>query len=77
MITSTPDKVERFVGGKMLLIAFGGSFLAAVVVGAVGYFVSHALLGNGWRTTVPQVMTLQVYIVLLITLCLRPVSPGH
>jgi membrane protease YdiL (CAAX protease family) len=71
MITSTPDKVEQFVGGNKLLIAFGGSVLAAVVVGTVGYFVFHALLGNGWGTTVPQIVTLQVYMVLLITLCLR------
>ena len=71
MITSTPDRLEQFVGGKKLLIAFGGSVLAAVVVGTVGYFVFHALLGNGWGTTVPQIVTLQVYMVLLITLCLR------
>jgi len=71
MITSTPDKVELFVGGKKLLIAFGGSVLAAVVLGTVGYFVFHALLGNGWGTTVPQIVTLQVYMVLLITLCLQ------
>jgi hypothetical protein len=75
MITFTPDKVERFVGGKMLLIAFGGSVLAAVAVGTVGYFVFHALLGNGWRTTVRQIVTLQVYLVLLFTL--PTVSPGH
>jgi hypothetical protein len=43
MITSTPAKVEQFVGGKKLLIAFGGSVLAAAVVGTVGYFVFHAL----------------------------------
>jgi membrane protease YdiL (CAAX protease family) len=71
MIMSAPDRVEQFVGGKKLLIAFGGSVLAAVVVGTVGYFGFHALLGNGWGTTVPQIVTLQVYMVLLITLCLR------
>ena len=71
MITSTPDKVEQFVGGKKLLIAFGGSVLAAAAVGTVGYILFHALLGNGWGTTVPQIVTLQVYMVLLITLCLR------
>ena len=52
MITSTPDRVEQFVGGKKLLIAFGGSVLAAAVVGTVGYFVFHALLGNAWGTTI-------------------------
>src|SRR3984893_2210328 len=71
MITSTPDKVEQFVGGKKLLIAFGGSVLAAAVVGTVGYFVVHALLGNTWGTTVSQIVTLQVYMVLLIALCVR------
>jgi membrane protease YdiL (CAAX protease family) len=71
MITSTPDKVEQFVGGKKLLIAFGGSVLAAAVVGTVGYFVFHALLGNTWGTTVSQIVTLQVYMVLLIALCVR------
>ena len=67
MITSTPDKVEQFVGGKKLLTAFGGSVLAAAVVGTVGYFVFHALLGNAWGTTVSQIVTLQVYMVLLIS----------
>jgi hypothetical protein len=71
MIRSTPDKVEQFVGGKKLLIAFGGSVLAAAVVGTVGYFVFHALLGNAWGTTVSQIVTLQVYMMLLITLCVR------
>src|SRR3979411_1217838 len=71
MITSTSDKVEQFVGGKKVLIAFGGSVLAAAVVGTVGYFVFHALLGNAWGTTVSQIVTLQVYMVLLITLCIR------
>src|SRR5882757_6434479 len=71
MTLSTPDKVEKFVTGKKLLIALGGSVLAAAVVGTLGYFVFHALLGNGWGTTVPQIVTLQVYMVLLITLCLR------
>ena len=71
MITSTPDKVEQFVGGKKLLIAFGGSVLAAAVVGTVGYFVFHALLGNTWGTTVSQIVTLQVYMVLLIAVCVR------
>src|SRR5258707_512963 len=71
MTISTPDKVEQFVEGKKLLIAFGGSVLAAAVVGTVGYFVFHALLGSGWGTTVPQIVTLQVYMVLLITFCLR------
>jgi membrane protease YdiL (CAAX protease family) len=69
--TSTPDRVEQLVGGKKLLMAFGGSVLAAAVVGTVGYFVFHALLGSGWGTTVPQIVTLQVYMVLLITFCLR------
>jgi hypothetical protein len=50
--------------------------LAAAVVGTVGYFVFHALLGNAWGTTVSQIVTLQVYMVLLIR-PLRPVSPGH
>ena len=63
MITSTPDRVEQFVGGKKLLIAFGGSVLAAAVVGTVGYFVFRALLGNAWGTTVSQIVTLQVYMV--------------
>jgi hypothetical protein len=71
MITSTPDKVEQFVGGKNLLIVFGGSVLAAAVVGTVGYFVFHALLGNTWGTTVSQILTLQVYMVLLIAICVR------
>ena len=71
MITSTPDKGEQFVGGKEVLIAFGGGVLAAAVVGTVGYFVFHALLGNAWGTTVSQIVTLQVYMVLLITLCVR------
>ncbi|MCU1305579.1 MAG: hypothetical protein JWN45_274 [Acidobacteriaceae bacterium] len=71
MTTSTPDKVEQLVGGKKLLIAFGGSVLAAAGVGTVGYFVFHRLLGSGWGTTVPQIVTLQVYMVLLITFCLR------
>jgi len=44
VITSTPDKLEQFVGGKKLLRAFGGSVLAAAVVGTVGYFVFHSLL---------------------------------
>lgn len=71
MITSTPDKVEQFVGGKKVLTAFGGSVLAAAGVGTAGYFGFHALLGNAWGTTVSQIVTLQVYIVLLITLCVR------
>jgi membrane protease YdiL (CAAX protease family) len=71
LIVSSPDKVEQSVEGKKLLIAFGSSVLAAAVVGTVGYFVFHALLGSGWGTTVPQIATLQVYMVLLITLCLR------
>jgi hypothetical protein len=71
MITSTPDKVEQFVGGKKVLIAFGGSVLAAAVIGTAGYFGFHALLGNAWGTTVSQIVTLQVYMVLLITLCVR------
>jgi hypothetical protein len=70
VITSTPDKVEQFVGGKKVLIAFGGSVLAAAVMGTACYFVSHALLGSAWGTTVSQIVTLQVYIVLLITVCL-------
>jgi membrane protease YdiL (CAAX protease family) len=76
MITSTPARIEQFVGGKKLLIAFGGSVLAAAVVGTVGYFVFHALLGNAWGTTVSQIVTLQVYMVLLITLCVqfRPIT---
>jgi uncharacterized protein len=77
MITSTPDRVEQFVGGKKLLIAFGGSVLAAAVVGTIGYFVFHALLlGNARGTTVAQIVTLQVYMVLLISLCVwfRPVT---
>jgi hypothetical protein len=68
VITSTPDRLEQFVGGKKLLTAFGGSVLAAAAVGTVGYFVFHALLGNAWGTTVAQIVTLQVYMVLLITL---------
>ncbi|HXO39414.1 MAG TPA: hypothetical protein VN872_12300 [Candidatus Acidoferrum sp.] len=71
MITSNPDKVEQFVSGKKLLIAFGGSVVAAAVVGTVDYFLFHALLGNSWGTTVAQIVTLQVYMVLLITFCLR------
>jgi membrane protease YdiL (CAAX protease family) len=71
MTTSTSDKVEQLVGGKKLLIALGGSVLAAAVVGTVGYFVFHALLDNAWGTTVPQIVTLQVDMVLLITFCLR------
>jgi membrane protease YdiL (CAAX protease family) len=71
MTTSTLDKVDQPVGGKKLLIAFGGSVLAAAVVGTVGYFIFHALLGSGWGTTVPQIVTLQVYMVLLITFCLQ------
>jgi membrane protease YdiL (CAAX protease family) len=71
MITSAPDKVEQFVGGKKLLIALGGSVLAAAVVGTIGYFVFHTLLGSGWGATVPQIVTLQVYMVLLITLCVQ------
>jgi membrane protease YdiL (CAAX protease family) len=71
MITSTPDRVEQFVGGKKLLIAFGGSVLAAAVIGTVGYFVFHALLGNAWGTIDPQIMTLQVYMAFLITLGAR------
>jgi hypothetical protein len=76
MITATPDKVEQLVAGKKLLIAFGCSVLAAAVVGTVGYFLFHALLGNAWGTTVAQIVTLQVYMVLLIILCLwfRPVT---
>jgi len=76
VITSTPDRLEQFVGGKELLRAFGGSVLAAAVVGTVGYFVFHSLLGNAWGTTVAQVVTLQVYMVLVITLCVqfRPVT---
>jgi membrane protease YdiL (CAAX protease family) len=70
VITSTPDKVEQFVGGKKVLIAFGGSVLAAAVMGTACYFVSHALLGSAWGTAVSQIVTLQVYIVLLITVCL-------
>jgi hypothetical protein len=50
--------------------------LAAAVVGTFCYFVFHALLGNAWGTTVSQIVTLQVYMVLLIR-PLRPVSPGH
>src|SRR6266436_3464091 len=71
MTTSTPNKVEQLVGGKKLLVAFGSSVLAAAVVGTVGYFVFLRLLGSGWGTTVPQIVTLQVYMVLLITFCLR------
>jgi membrane protease YdiL (CAAX protease family) len=71
VITSTPDRGEQFVGGKEVSIAFGGGVLAAAVVGTVGYFVFHALLGNAWGTTVSQIVTLQVYMVLLITLCVR------
>jgi membrane protease YdiL (CAAX protease family) len=71
MITSTQDNVEQFVAGKKLLIALVGSVLAAAVVGTVGYFMFHGLLGNAWGTTVSQIVTLQVYMVLLITLCLR------
>jgi membrane protease YdiL (CAAX protease family) len=71
VITSTPDRGEQFVGGKEVLIAFGGGVLAAAVVGTVGYFVFHALLGNAWGTTISQIVTLQVYMVLLITLCVR------
>jgi membrane protease YdiL (CAAX protease family) len=71
VITSTPDKLEQFVGGKKLLRAFGGSMLAAAVVGTVGYFVFHSLLGNAWGTTVAQIVTLQVYMVLVITLCVQ------
>jgi membrane protease YdiL (CAAX protease family) len=76
MIASTPDRIEQFVGGKKLLMAFGGSVLAAAVVGTFGYFVFHALLGNAGGTTVAQLVTLQVYMVLLITLCVwfRPVT---
>jgi membrane protease YdiL (CAAX protease family) len=71
VITSTPDEVEQFVGGKKLLIAFGASVLAAAVVGTVGYFVFHALLGNAWGATVSQIVTLQAYMALLITLCVQ------
>ncbi|MCU1311189.1 MAG: hypothetical protein JWO20_2314 [Candidatus Angelobacter sp.] len=71
MITSAPHKVGQSVEGKKLLIAFGSSVFAAAVVGTVGYFVFHRLLGSGWGTTVPQIVTLQVYMVLLITFCLR------
>jgi membrane protease YdiL (CAAX protease family) len=71
MITLTGDKVEELVGGKKLLIALGVSVLAAAAVGTVGYFVFHAVLGNAWETTVSQIVTLQVYMVLLITLCIR------
>jgi membrane protease YdiL (CAAX protease family) len=76
VITSTPDKLEQFVGGKKLLRTFGGSVLAAAVVGTVGYFVFHSLLGDAWGTTVAQIVTLQVYMVLLITLCVqfRPIT---
>jgi CAAX protease family protein len=76
VITSTPDEVEQFVGGKNLLIAFGASALAAAVVGTVGYFVFHALLGNAGGATVSQIVTLQVYMALLITLCVqfRPIT---
>jgi membrane protease YdiL (CAAX protease family) len=76
MITTAPEKVEQFVGGKKLLIAFGSSVLAAAVVGTAGYFLFHALLGNVWGTTVAQIVTLQVYMVLLIVLCVqfRPVA---
>jgi membrane protease YdiL (CAAX protease family) len=75
-MTSTPDRLEQFVGGKKLLTAFGGSVLAAALAGTVGYFAFHSLLGNGWGTTVAQIVTLQVYMVLLITLCVqfRPVT---
>jgi membrane protease YdiL (CAAX protease family) len=76
VITSTPDEVEQFVGGKKLLIAFGASVLAAAVVGTGGYFVFHALLGDAWGATVAQIVTLQVYMALLITLCVqfRPIT---
>jgi membrane protease YdiL (CAAX protease family) len=76
MITSTPEKVEQLVGGKKLLVTFGCSVLCATVVGTVGYFVLHATLRNAWGTTVSQIVTLQVYMVLLITLCVqfRPVT---
>jgi hypothetical protein len=76
MIASTPHRVEQFVGGKKVLIAFGGSVLAATVVGAAAYFVFHAWLGNAWGTTVSQIVTVQVYLVLLITFCVqfRPVT---
>ena len=76
MITATPDKVDQFVAGKKLSIAFGSSVLAAAVVGTVGYFLFYALLGNAWGTTVPQIVTLQVYMVLLTTFCVqfRPVT---
>lgn len=71
MIVSSPDKVEQSVNGKKLLIAIGSSVLAAAAVGTVGYFVFHRLVGNTFGTTVPQIVTLQVYMVLLITFCLR------
>src|SRR4030088_2173078 len=76
MITSTPDKVERFVAGRKLLVAVGVSVLCATVVGTVAYFAFHALLGNAWGTTASQIVTLQVYMVLLIILCIqfRPVT---
>jgi membrane protease YdiL (CAAX protease family) len=75
VITSTPDRLEHFIAGKRLLIAFAGSLLAAAAVGTVGYFVFHAVLANTWATTVAQIVTLQVYMVLLITICVqfRPV----
>jgi membrane protease YdiL (CAAX protease family) len=71
LIVSSPDKVEQSVNGKKLLIAIGSSVLAAAAVGTVGYFVFHRLVGNTFGTTVPQIVTLQVYMVLLITFCLR------
>jgi hypothetical protein len=46
MITSTPDRVEQFAGGEKLLRTFGGSVLAAALVGTVGYVVFHALLAT-------------------------------
>jgi membrane protease YdiL (CAAX protease family) len=75
VIPSAPDKVEHLVAGKKLLTAFGVSALSAAIVGTAGYFVFHALLGNTREAIVPQIVTLQVYMVLLITLCIqfRPV----
>jgi CAAX protease family protein len=75
VITSTPDRLEHFIAAKKLLIAFAGSLLAAAAVGTFGYFVFHAMLGNTWATTVAQIVTMQVYMVLLITICVqfRPV----
>jgi membrane protease YdiL (CAAX protease family) len=76
VITSTPIRLEHSVAGKKLLIAFASSLLAAAIVGTAGYFVFHAVLGDAWATTVAQIVTLQVYMVLLITVCVqfRPVT---